>query len=662
MEDTENGNSLVLFEVSVFSAEPDEGKHYNIKAYTNKDDPPEEVWREEWHQSNGERFKNDKKEGPVDGISVEVLFLLSTIIVSSTYAVNTNLLFGIARCRLLRENARQLFLDDIYKNPGPLQFDGPGGDSRVLSLCVEDLDYMGRIKKLNEYLEKNSLVLFEVSVFSAEADEGKHYNIKAYTNKDDPPEEAAERKRQTVDLDYMGRIKKLNEYLEKLRAMVKPGYSQDDVKAALSAMSSVMDILSYSIVGYTPEDLTCIDKVINLFESWVSKHGKFYDSLEEKLHRLEIFKDNLKHIDETNKKASNYWLGLNEFADLSHEEFKNMFLGLKGELPEKREESSEAFTYRDFVDLPKSVDWRKKGAVAPVKNQGSCDVELPSEYYKDLLYKMHVENKKLKDTFKSSDSIEVNEISQFQMQQMKEELTFIKSKVSVYDKFFMFLSLVVVMIGIVIAISLVGADLQQVLVCNMLVCCLASLSACKGYIGCNMTLVGADLQQVLASNIAFPESSTGSDSNGLECSPSTTGASCGSSTTCSSTPSCLPGIVLAFGGNTLDISLQSGQKDIPPTGVKLLRENARQLFLDDVYRNPGPLQFDGLGADSRVLSLCVEDLDYMGRIKKLNEYLEKVRAMVKPGCSQDVVKAGLSAMSSVTDILSVMSSPSNSTT
>ena len=73
---------------------------------------------------------------------------------SATYAVNTNLLFGIARCRLLRENARQLLLDDIYRNPGPLQFDGPGADSRVMSLCIEDLDYMGRIKKLNEYLEK----------------------------------------------------------------------------------------------------------------------------------------------------------------------------------------------------------------------------------------------------------------------------------------------------------------------------------------------------------------------------------------------------------------------------------------------------------------------------------------------------------------------------
>ncbi|GKD87677.1 xylem cysteine proteinase 2 [Tanacetum coccineum] len=54
-----------------------------------------------------------------------------------------------------------------------------------------------------------------------------------------------------------------------------------------------------------------------------------FSTLAQKLHRLEIFKDNLKHIDETNKKLSNYWLGLNEFADLSLEEFKNMFLGAK---------------------------------------------------------------------------------------------------------------------------------------------------------------------------------------------------------------------------------------------------------------------------------------------------------------------------------------------
>ncbi|KAL9358396.1 hypothetical protein Peur_046519 [Populus x canadensis] len=127
----------------------------------------------------------------------------------------------------------------------------------------------------------------------------------------------------------------------------------------------------FSIVGYTPEDLTSGDKIIDLFESWISKHGKIYESIEEKWLRFEIFKDNLFHIDETNKKVVNYWLGLNEFSDLSHEEFKNKYLGLKVDMSERRECSQE-FNYKDVMSIPKSVDWRKKGAVTDVKNQGSC--------------------------------------------------------------------------------------------------------------------------------------------------------------------------------------------------------------------------------------------------------------------------------------------------
>jgi pyrophosphate--fructose-6-phosphate 1-phosphotransferase len=45
-------------------------------------------------------------------------------------------------------------MEDIYRNPGPLQFEGPGADTKPISLCVEDRDYMGRIKQLQEYLEK----------------------------------------------------------------------------------------------------------------------------------------------------------------------------------------------------------------------------------------------------------------------------------------------------------------------------------------------------------------------------------------------------------------------------------------------------------------------------------------------------------------------------
>ncbi|KAI7730262.1 hypothetical protein M8C21_023099 [Ambrosia artemisiifolia] len=94
---------------------------------------------------------------------------------------------------------------------------------------------------------------------------------------------------------------------------------------------------------------------------------------------------------------------------------------------------------------------------------------------------------------------------------------------------------------------------------------------------------------------------------------------------------------------------------------RVLKQNATKFLMEDVYRNPGPLQFDGPGADSRTVSLHIQDLDYMGRIKELNTYLDKVRSIVKPGCSQDILKAALSAMSSVADVLSVMASPSNGT-
>ncbi|KAK8926500.1 Pyrophosphate--fructose 6-phosphate 1-phosphotransferase subunit alpha [Platanthera zijinensis] len=100
--------------------------------------------------------------------------------------------------------------------------------------------------------------------------------------------------------------------------------------------------------------------------------------------------------------------------------------------------------------------------------------------------------------------------------------------------------------------------------------------------------------------------------------------------------------------------------DLKGKAYELLRRNASSFLLDDLYRNPGPLQFDGPGADAKSFTLSVEDQDYMGRIKLLQEYLDKVKSIVKPGCSQEVLKAALSAMASVTEVLSVISLSSNS--
>ncbi|KAJ4717319.1 Cysteine proteinase [Melia azedarach] len=145
----------------------------------------------------------------------------------------------------------------------------------------------------------------------------------------------------------------------------------------LSATSSTL-AHDFSIVGYSPEHLTSMEKLLELFESWSSEHGKNYKTIEEKLHRFEIFADNLKYIDQRNKEVRSYWLGLNEFSDLSHEEFKKNYLGVRPDFFSRIDNiSSNAFSYGEFryenvKDLPEAVDWREKGAVTGVKNQGQC--------------------------------------------------------------------------------------------------------------------------------------------------------------------------------------------------------------------------------------------------------------------------------------------------
>ncbi|KAI3445956.1 hypothetical protein Pfo_002621 [Paulownia fortunei] len=115
-------------------------------------------------------------------------------------------------------------------------------------------------------------------------------------------------------------------------------------------------------------------EIMALYESWLVKHGKAYNAIGEKEKRFEIFKDNLKFIDEHNSVDRPYKLGLNRFADLTNEEYRSIFVG--GRLDSKtrlmNQRASDRYAFKAGEELPESVDWRKKGAVAPVKDQGQC--------------------------------------------------------------------------------------------------------------------------------------------------------------------------------------------------------------------------------------------------------------------------------------------------
>ncbi|KAG6608453.1 Cysteine proteinase RD21A [Cucurbita argyrosperma subsp. argyrosperma] len=115
------------------------------------------------------------------------------------------------------------------------------------------------------------------------------------------------------------------------------------------------------------------EEVMALYDQWRAKHGKLRNGLRgQRDDRFEIFKDNLKYIDEINAQNLPYRLGLNVFADLTNAEYRSKYLGTRFAAGSRRNKTSSRYQPRLGDKLPDSVDWREKGAVVPVKDQGSC--------------------------------------------------------------------------------------------------------------------------------------------------------------------------------------------------------------------------------------------------------------------------------------------------
>ncbi|AQK47112.1 hypothetical protein Zm00014a_017330 [Zea mays] len=116
-----------------------------------------------------------------------------------------------------------------------------------------------------------------------------------------------------------------------------------------------------------------------MYDLWLAEHGRAYNALGEgegeRDRRFLVFWDNLRFVDAHNERAGarGFRLGMNQFADLTNDEFRAAYLGAM--VPAARRGAVVGERYRHdgaAEELPESVDWREKGAVAPVKNQGQC--------------------------------------------------------------------------------------------------------------------------------------------------------------------------------------------------------------------------------------------------------------------------------------------------
>jgi len=140
-------------------------------------------------------------------------------------------------------------------------------------------------------------------------------------------------------------------------------------------MKKILAILLFLSVAYATTRWYNLDNY--RFEDYEREFHKKYTS-EERLIRQEIFEQRIAAIKRHNQDSTKTWKeGVNTFTDRSDEEL-SQYLGLNKQLlysTKAQNEEMQASASSEQIDLsslPIFTDWREKGIVSDVKNQGEC--------------------------------------------------------------------------------------------------------------------------------------------------------------------------------------------------------------------------------------------------------------------------------------------------
>ncbi|KAK4287562.1 hypothetical protein Pmani_039368 [Petrolisthes manimaculis] len=143
----------------------------------------------------------------------------------------------------------------------------------------------------------------------------------------------------------------------------------------LTAALVLMVVASASAVSF-------FSVVMEEWEAFKLEHSKKYTTDVEESFRMKIFTENKHKIASHNKLYStgvkSYKLRMNKYGDMLHHEFISTMNGFRWNRTGGNYKSSRMYTGAHFIEpdedviVPKQMDWRDKGAVTPVKDQGQC--------------------------------------------------------------------------------------------------------------------------------------------------------------------------------------------------------------------------------------------------------------------------------------------------
>jgi cathepsin F len=130
-----------------------------------------------------------------------------------------------------------------------------------------------------------------------------------------------------------------------------------------------MKYLCLFFILCVPLIMACADDLlIEEFSKFIHKYNKVYQSSEEYQRRFEIFKASMERSEQASEEDGATF-GVTKFSDMTPEEFKGTVLMSKTAFPAE-DQSVEPFLLNP--SFPLDIDWRIKGAVTPVKDQGQC--------------------------------------------------------------------------------------------------------------------------------------------------------------------------------------------------------------------------------------------------------------------------------------------------
>ncbi|EFA77940.1 hypothetical protein PPL_08585 [Heterostelium album PN500] len=130
-------------------------------------------------------------------------------------------------------------------------------------------------------------------------------------------------------------------------------------------------LLIFGLIAISNALLFSEEQYKNEFENWIDRFEKKYDVSEFKK-RFSIFKSNMDFVHSWNSKNSQTVLGLNHLADLTNLEYRQFYLGTHKKAVLGTPGNHEVSNLQSVFGDSATVDWRQKGAVSPIKDQGQC--------------------------------------------------------------------------------------------------------------------------------------------------------------------------------------------------------------------------------------------------------------------------------------------------